>query len=350
MQIVVLGPHRSGTSLVTRLINMMGAYFDAGNASIGFNDENPKGFWERSDVIKCDEDILQHYGCSWDRLDSWKSFTAPKKTPKELEETVTKMKNIILEMDGHRPWVVKDPRMCLTFPFWKPLLEVPVLVAVYRDPIEVAISLRQRNGLSLSHGLALWEYYAVGIANAIGDQEVAFVNHSDMLSDPVGMMKTLHTRLTELGVRELSMPSEKEITAFIEPSLYRSKADDMPHSETLTPFQQELITYLKGEKKLEGKVLKPSQFAADTMKSADSSGKLRAQLAETNQKLAAIDQQRNELQSEMEVLKPTYEDKMIRLQHEIERLHYQLSLTQDSVSWKVGNGIVRFAKKLTLQS
>ena len=27
MQIIVLGMHRSGTSLVTRLINMMGAYF-----------------------------------------------------------------------------------------------------------------------------------------------------------------------------------------------------------------------------------------------------------------------------------------------------------------------------------
>lgn len=350
MQIVVLGPHRSGTSLVTRLINMMGAYFDAGNASIGFNDENPKGFWERSDVIKCDEDILKQQDCSWDRLDNWKSFTAPKRTPKDLEETITKMKNIILEMDGHRPWVVKDPRMCLTFPYWQPHLEVPVLVVVYRDPIEVAISLRQRNGFSLAHGLALWEYYAVGIANAMGDLPVAFVSHSDMLSNPVGMMQTLHDRLKELGVREISMPSEKEITAFIEPSLYRSKADDMPHNQTLTPFQLDLIAYLKGEKKPEKGTLKPSQFAADTMKNADSAGKLRSQLAETNQKMAALDQQRNELQSELEVLKPTYEDKMIRLQHEIDRLNYQLSLTQDSVSWKVGNGIVRFAKKLTLQN
>ncbi|MFO1241943.1 MAG: sulfotransferase [Rickettsiales bacterium] len=349
MQIVVLGPHRSGTSLVTRLINMMGAYFDAGNASIGFNDENPKGFWERSDVIKCDEDILKHYNSSWDRLDNWK-FAAPKKTPKDLEEVATKMKNIILEMDGHRPWVMKDPRMCLTFPFWKTLLEVPVLVVVYRDPVEVAVSLRQRNGFALSQGLAMWEYYAVGIANAIGDLPVAFVSHSDMLTNPIGMMQKLFDRLKELGVREISLPSEREITAFIEPSLYRSKADELPHSEVLTDFQKELVAYLKGEKKLDGKTLKPSQFAADTMKNADSAGKLRAQLSETNQKFAAVDQQRNELQSELEVIKPTYEDKLVRMQHEIERLQYQLGTTQESVSWKVGNGIVRFAKKLTLQS
>ena len=348
MQIIVLGPHRSGTSLVTRLINMMGAYFDAGNASIGFNDENPKGFWERSDVIKCNEEILKYYNCSWDRLEEWKFQPVIKKTPKELENTTGWMKNIVLEMDAHRPWVVKDPRMCITFPYWKPLLEVPVAVVVYRDPVEVAVSLRHRNQFSLAQGLALWEYYAVGIVNAIKGVPTVYISHSEMLADPVKVVQKMHDKLKEHGVREIAMPADKEITAFIEPALHRSKANDMPHAETLTSFQQELIAYIKGEKIAE-RTLQPSLFAVDTMKNADSAGKLRTVLEETNQKMAAIDQQRNELKSELEVIRPNYEDKIIHLYQERERLLHQIGTTHQSVSWKVGNGLVKFAKRLTFQ-
>ena len=53
-------------------------------------------------------------------------------------------KTMILNMDAHRPWVIKDPRLCVTLPYWKKLLEVPVCVIVYRDPLEIAESLQNR--------------------------------------------------------------------------------------------------------------------------------------------------------------------------------------------------------------
>src|SRR5262249_8371906 len=54
----------------------------------------------------------------------------------------------------------KDPRNCLTLPFWRKLLpELKVLVIV-RNPLEVAYSLRNRNeDTSYSFGLRLWEIY-----------------------------------------------------------------------------------------------------------------------------------------------------------------------------------------------
>ena len=58
MQLIILGMHRSGTSMVTRLVNMMGAYFGPEGVSLGANDENPKGFWERRDVLDLDEALL----------------------------------------------------------------------------------------------------------------------------------------------------------------------------------------------------------------------------------------------------------------------------------------------------
>lgn len=50
MQLVILGMHRSGTSGVTRLLNMAGAYFGPPGIATDANEENPKGFWERRDV------------------------------------------------------------------------------------------------------------------------------------------------------------------------------------------------------------------------------------------------------------------------------------------------------------
>ena len=58
MQIVVLGPHRSGTSLVTRLINLMGAYFGDESDAIDTAEDNPKGFWERKDVVAVNDEVL----------------------------------------------------------------------------------------------------------------------------------------------------------------------------------------------------------------------------------------------------------------------------------------------------
>ena len=50
MQLIVLGMHRSGTSVLARLLNLMGAYFGPEGSSTGANEENHKGFWERRDV------------------------------------------------------------------------------------------------------------------------------------------------------------------------------------------------------------------------------------------------------------------------------------------------------------
>ena len=46
MQLIVLGMHRSGTSVLARMLNLMGAYFGAEGASTGASKENPKGFWD----------------------------------------------------------------------------------------------------------------------------------------------------------------------------------------------------------------------------------------------------------------------------------------------------------------
>lgn len=47
------------------------------------------------------------------------------------------------DVSRHEPFVIKDPRLCWTFEFWKPLLDRPLCVIVYKDPIENSISLAE---------------------------------------------------------------------------------------------------------------------------------------------------------------------------------------------------------------
>ncbi|MFP4076343.1 MAG: hypothetical protein ACLFTD_07640 [Halochromatium sp.] len=58
MQLIVLGMQRSGTSAVTRLINMMGGYIGGEGVFLGAHPSNPKGHWERQDVMHFNDELF----------------------------------------------------------------------------------------------------------------------------------------------------------------------------------------------------------------------------------------------------------------------------------------------------
>ena len=68
MQIVVLGMHRSGTSALCGLLNLAGVYFGREGEFIQTKDENPKGFWERKDVRRLNDEILHSLGSDWSEI------------------------------------------------------------------------------------------------------------------------------------------------------------------------------------------------------------------------------------------------------------------------------------------
>ena len=254
MQIIVLGPHRSGTSLVTRLINMMGAYCFGEGTSIGFNEENPKGFWERRDVIEANDKLLAAAGASWDRPAAWQPGDIDENAKFEYQQ---RFRQILLNLDANRPWVIKDPRLCLTLPVLKPLLEVPVVVLVSRSPLESAASLLTRNHLSLHYGLALWEFYAVAALKAAIGIPMVSVSYGDFLTQPLEAVEVLYRQLEESGVSGLSMPSAKEIEAFIDPTLWREKTSPVLEDACLTQQHRLLLDMFQGKRKVESS-LEPS--------------------------------------------------------------------------------------------
>jgi len=259
MQILILGMHRSGTSLITRMVNMMGAYVGPEGSMLELTQDNPKGYWERNDVLNYNIFLLRLHGVDWAGYNPapWPMPCYPRELPPPL---LTRLQALVFNMDAHRPWVMKDPRLCITLPYWKKLLEVPVCVVVHRDPLEIAESLNRirhaRNPVPHERGLALWEFYTVALLNASVDLPRVFVDHADFFRDPIAATARLYHGLVAQGLQALRLPSDREINAFIDPGLYRSKPKEQvtradatgSAALALTDRQRELTTMLLGQK------------------------------------------------------------------------------------------------------
>ena len=222
MQLIVLGMHRSGTSAITRLLNMAGAYFGPEGIATPAKPENPKGFWERQDVRQLCDGLLQDSGFDWWRIGSFDVDAIPRDV---RERHLGPFRDVLLGLDAHRPWVVKEPRLCLLLPLLRPMLEVPICLHVTREPLEVAESIAERNGFPLHVGISLWEVYTLRGLQASTGLPRCHLRYEDLLRDPVGTLEGVLDWLETEDVQGLHRPSAAEITAFVDPELHRQERE-----------------------------------------------------------------------------------------------------------------------------
>ena len=158
MPICISGMHRSGTSMVAKVL--MDAGLDLGPAPdiMQAAEENPEGFWENLNFVAINDALLAQLGGAWD---------LPPPPPADwagpelagLHEAATRL---AITFSGHVPWGWKDPRNCLTIPFWEAVAGPLRHVFVVRNPLEVARSLQKRNSFSPALGLSIWRTYTEG--------------------------------------------------------------------------------------------------------------------------------------------------------------------------------------------
>jgi predicted nucleic acid-binding Zn-ribbon protein len=154
--VCIAGAHRSGTSMLARLLHDCGLYLGRDSDLVPGRADNPDGFWENRCFVALNDEVLNELGGAWDLPPETKEISDSRR----LDPLRVKAQLLIEGFDSASAWGWKDPRNCLTLPFWRKLLpELKVLVIV-RNPLEVAYSLRNRNeDTSYSFGLRLWEIY-----------------------------------------------------------------------------------------------------------------------------------------------------------------------------------------------
>ncbi|HZV23736.1 MAG TPA: hypothetical protein VFF93_08210, partial [Luteimonas sp.] len=144
--VLVLGMHRSGTSAVTGALRLRG--FALGEDLMRPAPDNPKGFWEHAGIVALHDGVLEAIGRAWNDPrplpEGWLSHPKVRAAQDDLETLLR------ADFGAMKRWAVKDPRLCLLLPMWRPVLAALGVEAralmVARHPGEVAASLRARNG------------------------------------------------------------------------------------------------------------------------------------------------------------------------------------------------------------
>ena len=172
--------HRSGTSLVTRLVNLLGVSLGPEDHLMAPTRFNPKGFWEHQAITDLNDDLLERFGGRW---------SAPPPLPEgwetdpELDDLRDRAGSIVDADFGDVPlWGWKDPRTCLTLPFWRTVVEPTHYVICVRNPISVAKSLS--HVMPLTAGVALWlEYLTLAFLHTAGAPRI-LVLYDELMNDP----------------------------------------------------------------------------------------------------------------------------------------------------------------------
>ena len=157
--VCVLGMHRSGTSLVAGTLAKLGIQLGPDRHLMRPGPDNPTGYWEHQSLADVNDAILTKLGGSWHQIPTFPAGWS--RTP-ELDG-LRRQARAIVEKDfgSERLWGWKDPRACLTLPFWQALLPPMRYVLCVRHPLDVARSLERRDGFPLAKGLYLWLAYSL---------------------------------------------------------------------------------------------------------------------------------------------------------------------------------------------
>jgi hypothetical protein len=243
--VFVLGMHRSGTSAVARLVNLLGIPTCLDEDLLPTTEDNPRGFWESASLAALNDRLLLELGSDWACPPAlpagWEHAPELADLRREAAEGVARV------LPAGR-WVWKDPRNCVTLPFWLASVETePVAVLVHRNPLEVAASLETRDGFGTLYSLALWERSLRAGLAALAGLPTLVTTYDDVLAAPLEWCAGVRGFLDGLGV-PTSAPAEDEALAFVDGGLRHasSTAEDLRADEAVSGAKRALFDALEG--------------------------------------------------------------------------------------------------------
>eukprot|EP01039_Chlorochromonas_danica_P006186 gene6186-6821_t len=234
--VIVLGMHRSGTSLLGGLLNKMG--LETGGPLIQPAPDNPKGFFERIDIVLQDDTIMAnqnvHYSHNTYKYDALRGLqdVLRQRDTKWFAEGERGL--AFLNNPDNYPWMLKDPRLCITIRTWLPLLNfVPAVVFTYRHPLDVAMSMNKRGfeHFKVNKGLRIWYVYNRRAIEQSNDLCRVITSHRKTMQQPEIELKRIYEELkTNCGVPVPHALERNEIASFVDINLQHGRSSLTPES------------------------------------------------------------------------------------------------------------------------
>ena len=177
--------HRSGTSLITRSLASLNVNFS--NNPIPPAPDNPKGFWEDSDIVKLNEEMLKACNTSW----SNSNLMTQEDIDHLVELGYSRRAEALIrnKTDGRDTLAIKDPRMAKLLAFWRiPLENTNINISyiyVIRNPLSVANSLYSRNKMNLATSAILWASYNLEILKNLQSEPFTYIEYERFIETPL---------------------------------------------------------------------------------------------------------------------------------------------------------------------
>lgn len=232
--VCVLGMSRSGTSLTARILNVLGVDLGAEEKLMRPREgNNAAGFWEHKGIADLNEEIfaaLSETPPSY--LQGWRW---PPPLPEgwehdpRLEPQHEAARSMLRETFGDSPlWGWKDPRNCLTLPFWQQLVPGMRYVICVRHPLDIAASLEARDGMSSEESMRLWLLYMSQAAIHTSGHPRIFVSYEDYFISREDQAERL---AAFLGMPGLADAQRDEIAERLEERLWHHRNGTARSSE-----------------------------------------------------------------------------------------------------------------------
>lgn len=206
--ILVLGMHRSGTSMTSGVLRMMGV--DMGHILLGSTEHNKKGHFENYFFEKLNKKILKEAGGSW--------HEPPDK--QKLLKTVKRRRfkiQTLIRAEQDRLWGWKEPITVLILEGYLPYLRNPYLIICKRDKEDIIRSIIRRDNFDYEKARALTDYYIKEI-NTVKDRydlPTLEIDFKEFLFNPKDVIDDI-SKFIQVNV---SGRQCEEINRFIDPSL-----------------------------------------------------------------------------------------------------------------------------------
>jgi hypothetical protein len=217
--------HRSGTSALTRVVNLLGT--DIAGDLIPAHPDNIRGYWESAAVMRIHNDVLNALGCMKDDPLDPISFPADWDNSRAAHCAKRRIANLIArDFAGSSAFVVKDPRVSRLLPLWIDVLAdlhiQPIILIPFRNPLEVAASLAQRAAIPLSKALLLYFHSYLEAELASRSVPRLFIKYHELLHD----WRSCQNRISELSGERFPQPSaaiSAEIDQFLTNDLHHHR-------------------------------------------------------------------------------------------------------------------------------
>jgi hypothetical protein len=210
--------HRSGTSVVTGMLNLLG--MEIGQEILPSGEDNPLGFFENSHIVSIQIGLMHAVGTYFGDIlplpEGWEYQPQTRWYRDRLLE--------LLEKEfGDKPlWGFKDPRTCILLPMWNRLFDAMRVeagfVLMVRHPDEVAESMKRRDKTDYNHAAIQWVLHMLEAERHTRGRLRAIVGFDQVLRDWQGTIKKIGSSL------EIQWPNDPQsvldqLGQFVNPKL-----------------------------------------------------------------------------------------------------------------------------------